>query len=476
MKRFIVVIILVLLIGNAIFAQEGQTAYRYPTLDGTLTFTAPDEWVESHINGTIMLSNDMALIVTQSNEVIPKATNFRNSFFGEFGMAQIEALADGQIVVAIGTPPWIQPLVEDTSLVATAETLRTLWAGENRNVASDMTEIDLNGRSAIHFTLTNDEQINTVYLIDTGNGIVFVVGATNPATDYSTELEALVASINYVPRERTLQGSVIWQYQDAWRDIGVPLMSLALTDGTVLVYTAPLQGNHYMQKLDAGGNPVSQHSMSVSLNGWAIDPDGNLWVNDGLQLHQINPTDLSVGTSCDIPRTEDSLHLGSMVIDSQGNFYIQENYGIDANLSGYRIKVLDSTGQFVQEFVATDDLANMAISPEDELYLLSGGAIQVWNTQGNFVRAVNVFPSTGIMAVGDQIYLAAKIAGGTIFALDKDGNYLYEFGTFQEDDMAEIEHGEFRVINDLVLTPNGSLLVAGTNFTFSHVTQLTLQP
>ena len=249
-----------------------------------------------------------------------------------------------------------------------------------------------------------------------------------------------------------------------------------------------------------------QNDAVVGIQDLAIGEDGTLWLVSNT-LHQIIQLD-SEGEILQAwgIRGQGVGEFGflsplQIEIGPDANLYVLDNNEDAAGLTFGQVQVWTPAGEFIRQFPielpATDPAAaldmistvtaRLAFGPDDNLYVLDGTALRIFDTQGEVIteniaapRLSDIRNAGSSLAIGPDGNIYIGTGAGPILEQDASGNYLQQFGTAQtnSDDNGfdpPFSPGEFFKPQAIAVLSNGDLVVADSNFDYWQVVRFTFE-
>lgn len=198
-------------------------------------------------------------------------------------------------------------------------------------------------------------------------------------------------------------------------------------------------------KFDASGRLVNSFGsgMFVFPHGFAVDPEGNVYVTDGRGVegkgHQVFKFSsdgellLTLGQPGVAGETHDTFNRPSDVaIAPNGDIFVADGHtGMDTNM---RIMKFSSDGEFIMQWgkkgSAPGDLNGahgLAFDSQGRLFVADRGnaRVQIFDQDGNFIDAWTQFGSpSGLFITPEDVLYVADLAEGIRFGSARDGSVV----------------------------------------------------
>jgi len=497
MKRLMLIVVGLLLLPSLVLAQQPPLTQTYTSDDGALKFDYPEGWVADGF-GTMAM-------VGSSAEV----TNLAG-----------DDLQSGQVLVTViaTSAEEIRQQLSITGEIK-AEALAKAFLKEaqegNIQITLEPTTIPNLGVEAIKLAgVEGQTESFIVIMILADSNVALVVASTPPgeAAAYEETLLGIAASLVFTPPAAGMggvaldsgappvagRGAVVWQQQrkndgsiGAFGSLGAVATG---ADGRVYI----ADGFSGVRVLDDTGNVLETLS-NFDVNEYsdiALDPDGTLWVADafGGKVYNIDASGSILsefGEEGSAPGQFGSFSPEQIELAADGTLYTFDSQQ-DANGNNFgRVQVFDRAGNFLREFPsdpngesARTSFISMGLAPDGTLYIADfSNGLAAFDGQSGALLAENIhddlfgFASIEVIAfdAGGSMYIATSSA---VFHFDAGGQLVTRFGTEQasvaEGEQVPAQPGEFSRISGMAVLPDGSLVIADTNFTYSQVVRVDL--
>lgn len=204
----------------------------------------------------------------------------------------------------------------------------------------------------------------------------------------------------------------------------------------------------HIKKFDSDGNFITQWGSSGKnsgqfdgINGIATDSSNNIYVvdsgNNRVEKFDSNGVYITQWGSEGTENGNFSNPRG-VAVDSSGNIIV-------GDYNNYRIQKFSNTGEYIDQWNAIEDseqleIFNIAVDPEDNIYIVNPYGIEKFDNTGTFVTkiasgdAIEEVKEPVSIAVDSKGYVYTSSQGDYIKMFDSDGNFVAQWGSHGYDD------------------------------------------